>query len=164
MNCSLFHLSLTSAAPVSRPSVCPSIDSSSGVRLICCGAARAPAADIDRQPVRGGAGAQQRMRAASRREPTEEVQSGWLVLEACNVLNDLRKSGQLCDAVLRVEDGHFTVHRAIMSACSPYFRALFTNGIHETDKREVATEHTVYTIHYTLIDSQLHKIHRVPDK
>ena len=80
------------------------------------------------------------------------------------MLNDLRKSGQLCDAVLRVEDGHFTVHRAIMSACSPYFRALFTNGIHETDKREVATEHTVYTIHYTLIDSQLHKIHRVPDK
>jgi len=59
------------------------------------------------------------------------------VLEACNVLNDLRKNGLLCDAVIRVEDGHFTVHRAIMSACSPYFRALFTNGIHETDKREV---------------------------
>ena len=53
------------------------------------------------------------------------------------MLNDLRKNGQLCDAVIRVEDGHFTVHRAIMSACSPYFRALFTNGIHETDKREV---------------------------
>jgi len=58
-------------------------------------------------------------------------------LKACNVLNDLRKNGQLCDAVIRVEDGHFTVHRAIMSACSPYFRALFTNGMHETDKREV---------------------------
>jgi len=59
------------------------------------------------------------------------------VFKACNVLNDLRKNGQLCDAVIRVEDGHFTVHRAIMSACSPYFRALFTNGMHETDKREV---------------------------
>jgi len=54
------------------------------------------------------------------------------------VLSDLRKNGQLCDAVIRVEDGHFTVHRAIMSACSPYFRALFTNGMHETDKREVS--------------------------
>lgn len=58
-------------------------------------------------------------------------------MQACNVLNELRKNGQLCDVVLRVEDGHFTVHRAIMSACSPYFRALFTNGMHETDKREV---------------------------
>ena len=59
-------------------------------------------------------------------------------MQACSVLNDLRKSGQLCDAVIKVEDGQFTVHRAIMSACSPYFRALFTNGMHETDQREVA--------------------------
>ena len=58
-------------------------------------------------------------------------------MQACNVLNDLRKAGQLCDAVIRVEDGQFPVHRAIMSACSPYFRALFTNGMHETGEREV---------------------------
>ena len=58
-------------------------------------------------------------------------------IQACNVLNDLRKNGQLCDAVVRVEDGSFPVHRAIMSACSPYFRALFTNGMHETGEREV---------------------------
>lgn len=58
-------------------------------------------------------------------------------IQACNVLNDLRRSAQLCDAVVKVEDGHFPVHRAIMSACSPYFRALFTNGMHETDQREV---------------------------
>lgn len=57
--------------------------------------------------------------------------------QACNVLNELRRNGQLCDAVIRVEDGQFPVHRAIMSACSPYFRALFTNGMHETDQREV---------------------------
>ncbi len=59
------------------------------------------------------------------------------LLQACNVLNELRRAGQLCDAVIRVEDRTFTVHRAIMSACSPYFRALFTNGMHETDQREV---------------------------
>lgn len=58
-------------------------------------------------------------------------------MQACNILNELRNTGQLCDAVIKVEDGHFTVHRAIMSACSPYFRALFTNGMHETDQREV---------------------------
>ena len=47
---------------------------------------------------------------------------------ACNVLNDLRRLGQLCDAVIKVEESQFPVHRAIMSASSPYFRALFTNG------------------------------------
>ena len=58
-------------------------------------------------------------------------------VQACDVLNDLRKNGQLCDAVLKCDDGQFPVHRAIMSACSPYFRALFTNGLTETDQREV---------------------------
>ncbi len=57
--------------------------------------------------------------------------------QACNVLNELRKSGTLCDAILRVEDGYYPVHRPIMSACSPYFRALFTNGMHETDQKEI---------------------------
>ena len=57
--------------------------------------------------------------------------------QACNVLNELRKTCQLTDAVLRVEGGVFPVHRAIMSACSPYFRALFTNGMHETEEREI---------------------------
>ena len=32
-------------------------------------------------------------------------------VEACNVLNELRKTGQLCDAVIRVEDGQYAVHR-----------------------------------------------------
>lgn len=58
--------------------------------------------------------------------------------QACDVLNDLRKHGQLCDAVIIVDDGSkFTVHRAIMSACSPYFRALFTNGLNDTVRRDV---------------------------
>ena len=59
------------------------------------------------------------------------------MLQACNVLDELRKAGELCDAVIRVEDRTFRVHRAILSACSPYFRALFTNGMHETDQKEV---------------------------
>ena len=58
-------------------------------------------------------------------------------MQACNVLNEMRKQGQLCDAVLVVEDGNFQVHRAIMSSCSPYFRALFTSGMHETEQREI---------------------------
>ena len=58
-------------------------------------------------------------------------------VQAVNVLNELRRSGQLCDAVIKVEGRSFPVHRAILSACSPYFRALFTNGMTETGQREV---------------------------
>ncbi|UYV78786.1 KLHL10 [Cordylochernes scorpioides] len=50
--------------------------------------------------------------------------------KSLQILSELRKSGQLCDAVLHTEDrGEFEVHRSIMSACSPYFRALFTTTI-----------------------------------
>ena len=47
-----------------------------------------------------------------------------------NILNELRKAEKLCDAFIQVDGGEqFPVHRAVMSACSPYFRALFTNGL-----------------------------------
>jgi hypothetical protein len=47
------------------------------------------------------------------------------------------RSGHLCDAVIVANDAKFPVHRAIMAANSPYFRALFTNGMRESDEREV---------------------------
>lgn len=54
---------------------------------------------------------------------------------ACDVLSELRQRGQLCDAVLKADGIEFPVHRPIMSACSPYFRALFTNGLYETQQK-----------------------------
>ncbi|XP_060936185.1 kelch-like protein 10 [Limanda limanda] len=47
--------------------------------------------------------------------------------------NDLRLSGQFCDAVLQVEDRQFPIHRIILSDFSTYFQALFVNQI-TTDK------------------------------
>lgn len=59
-------------------------------------------------------------------------------LQAINVLSELRQTGQLCDAIIRAENEDFPIHRAFMSACSPYFRALFTNELFESfNKREV---------------------------
>lgn len=55
--------------------------------------------------------------------------------QACNVLTELRQKGQLCDAILKAEGIEFPVHRNLMSACSPYFRALFTNGLYETQQK-----------------------------
>lgn len=43
--------------------------------------------------------------------------------QAMQSLYDFRQNNLLCDAVLRLEDGGvFPIHRAILSACSPYFR------------------------------------------
>jgi len=58
-------------------------------------------------------------------------------LNSCNILNELRKSGQLTDAVVVAEHHSFPIHRAILSACSPYFRALFTNDLFSTDRKRV---------------------------
>lgn len=52
--------------------------------------------------------------------------------QALNVLYQLREEGQLCDAVITLDDGTvFNVHKAILSACSLYFRYfIFTTYIH----------------------------------
>ncbi|KAM8883252.1 kelch-like protein 10 [Synchiropus picturatus] len=42
-----------------------------------------------------------------------------------SVLNELRLAGQYCDAVIRVENVEFPVHKIVLSNCSLYFRSLF---------------------------------------
>ncbi|XP_062234775.1 kelch-like protein 10 [Platichthys flesus] len=39
--------------------------------------------------------------------------------------NELRRAGLFCDAVLKVEEVEFPIHRTILYGCSPYFQALF---------------------------------------
>ncbi|CAF3735659.1 unnamed protein product [Rotaria socialis] len=57
---------------------------------------------------------------------------------ACDVLRELRNSGEYCDVTLRMDDQQsFKVHRAILCSCSSFFRALFTNGMNETTDRIV---------------------------
>ncbi|BFZ01679.1 hypothetical protein BsWGS_04717 [Bradybaena similaris] len=60
-----------------------------------------------------------------------------LSAHACQVLAELRKTGELCDAIIKVEDWSFPIHRNILSACSPYFRALFTNCQFDQNSQEV---------------------------
>ncbi|XP_025096132.1 kelch-like protein 10 [Pomacea canaliculata] len=71
---------------------------------------------------------------------------------ACSVLSDLREGGLLCDAVIKVESCTFPIHRNIMSACSPYFRALFTNTSFETNQREVTVTGVTPQIMMLIID------------
>lgn len=58
--------------------------------------------------------------------------------QAMRALYELRENCQLCDAVVRLDDGtSYNVHRAILSACSLYFRALFTTTLHGTEVKDV---------------------------
>lgn len=44
-------------------------------------------------------------------------------IEAMRQLNELREKQQLCDATLILDDGaKIPVHRAILCACSTYFK------------------------------------------
>ncbi|KAM9340226.1 kelch-like protein 10 [Symphorus nematophorus] len=45
--------------------------------------------------------------------------------KSSSVYNDLRLEGHFCDAVIKVKDVEFPVHKVILCKCSPYFRALF---------------------------------------
>ncbi|XP_078456270.1 kelch-like protein 26 [Lampetra fluviatilis] len=49
----------------------------------------------------------------------------------------LRDNGHLLDVTLLVEKASFRVHRAVLAACSDYFRAMFTGGMREASQREI---------------------------
>ncbi|ESO83202.1 hypothetical protein LOTGIDRAFT_179800 [Lottia gigantea] len=49
-------------------------------------------------------------------------------------MNELRLKEHLCDIVLRVEDCKYQAHKIVLAGCSPYLRAMFTNGMQETEQ------------------------------
>jgi hypothetical protein len=46
-------------------------------------------------------------------------------------INSLRKNQLLCDVILKVENEQYYAHRVILSACSDYFCAMFTNEVNQ---------------------------------
>lgn len=69
--------------------------------------------------------------------PQDASMKKLLSAQACQVLAELRKTGELCDAVIKVGELSFPVHRNILSACSPYFRVLFTNIRFDQNDQEI---------------------------
>ena len=52
-------------------------------------------------------------------------------------MSELRQKQELCDIVISVEGRKFHAHKVVLAGCSPYLRAMFTNGMLETDKNTV---------------------------
>ncbi|EHB02827.1 Kelch-like protein 10 [Heterocephalus glaber] len=53
----------------------------------------------------------------------------------CEIFNELRLEGKLCDVVIKVNGFEFSAHKNILCSCSSYFRALFTSGWNNTEKK-----------------------------
>ncbi|CAF4621059.1 unnamed protein product [Rotaria sp. Silwood1] len=52
-------------------------------------------------------------------------------------LNLLRKQKELCDVILIIGQSQIPAHRAVLSACSAYFKAMFTGELAESRKTEI---------------------------
>lgn len=60
-----------------------------------------------------------------------------------DTVNVLRKHRELCDVVLIVGAKKIFAHRVILSACSPYFHAMFTGELAESRQTEVTIKVTL---------------------
>lgn len=53
------------------------------------------------------------------------------------VLDSMRQRKELADVTLVVENREIVAHRAILAACSPYFRAMFLSGFSEASEPKI---------------------------
>ncbi|XP_066145529.1 kelch-like protein 10 [Euwallacea fornicatus] len=71
-------------------------------------------------------------------KPMELGSGRCMSIQAMQALFELKENNQLCDATIVLDDGsEIPVHRAILCACSAYFRALFTTTLHNKEKNQV---------------------------
>ena len=52
-------------------------------------------------------------------------------------MNYLRRTNELCDVFLNVGNSKIPAHKIILSASSPYFRAMFTGEIVESKQTDI---------------------------
>ncbi|XP_078375891.1 kelch-like protein 12 [Oculina patagonica] len=57
--------------------------------------------------------------------------------ELLHKLNELRETNILCDTTIRAQGQDFPAHKCVLSAASPYFRAMFTSELKEKESNVV---------------------------
>jgi len=65
-------------------------------------------------------------------------------------LNEYRKENCFCDVTIQVEDETFHAHKVVLSSASPYFHAMFTQGMRERNA-EVVQLHDINSATITLL-------------
>ena len=65
--------------------------------------------------------------------------------ELLHKLNELRETNILCDTTIRAQGQDFPAHRCVLSAASPYFRAMFTSQLKEKESNLVELQDTKST-------------------
>ena len=58
-------------------------------------------------------------------------------LKLLSSLNRFRASGYLCDVTLKIQQRQFHAHKTILASSSPYFEAMFTSCMEESQMSEV---------------------------
>ena len=87
-----------------------------------------------------------------RKDGSMTFTSGQHPHNAFAILNELRQTKDLCDVILEVETMKFYAHKVVLASVSPYFKAMFTHGFHECNKRTVELKDVHPCIFSTLID------------
>ena len=52
-------------------------------------------------------------------------------------LSDQRKTGELCDIIIKVNGRNYFAHKAVLGATSPYFRSMFTSCMKEQASKDI---------------------------
>ncbi len=65
------------------------------------------------------------------------------------VLNDLRVNSELCDIVLKIGNEKISSHKIILSANSPYFRAMFSNKYSESSQSMIE----IHEVEFSALES-----------
>lgn len=55
---------------------------------------------------------------------------------------EIRRIGKLCDVTLIVGGRHLSAHRIVLAATIPYFQAMFTHDMVESNQREISMQVT----------------------
>ncbi len=67
-------------------------------------------------------------------------------------INSLRRRSELCDVCLQVGDSKILAHKIVLSAASPYFRAMFTGELAESKQEIISIRDIDETAMEMLVD------------
>lgn len=82
-------------------------------------------------------------RIVTRKRKCVCLPENYSVVEFPAIWNELRQNGQLCDGTILCNDNvSIKIHRAILSAVSPYFKAIFVNSLKRggPEEREIVVD------------------------